>query len=151
MSWQIKSHPNRQQPKQKMSPWYVGTGHLLYPQLFSHGYKFFLRTIDVHNKRWPDDYWPVYPYDLFLRKAKEVARMKYRRRHPKFRSFLEQNKKYNSEFYRWMINEHGGWPLLKNPWYTKGDMVDIAEEKKRFFRWKMQRAYERAKRKSLNK
>lgn len=147
MSWKIKSHPNREQPKQKMTPWYVGDGYLLYPNLFSHGYQFFLRTIDVHNKRWPNDKWPDHPYWLFLRKAIQVSKMKYRQRHPRYRTALEQKKKLNSEFYRWMITEHGGWPSIKNPWYTKGDMVDIAAEKKRFLRWKMQRAYDRAKKK----
>lgn len=149
-------------PKQPIHPIYPGTqGNRMYwhndflketkffPNMFNKGYGHFLRTINVHNMRYPNDKWPVWKYPEWLKWAKYHSRKKRQQ-------VLENKKKaanrFNQDFYHYMINKYGAWPSIKNPRYLSANKnavrhVNIKEEKERFLIAKMTAIYNKLKNK----
>lgn len=139
----VPHYADSTQPNLK-THWFVGNEYLNYPNLFTHGYKHFLNTIDVHNKRWPNDPWPTIPISEFLTKARNITKNKYTKTHPPPMTAEQRKHKLNQEFYHYIIDKYGAWPNTTNPYYqsiahAQGyyEYPDIKKEKEQFLMNKM--------------
>lgn len=108
------------QPNARLD-WYVGSNYYLYPNLFLSGYEHFQRTINVHNRRWPTDKWPMLTLREFLDRAKWIQQRRYASKHPNNEAIRftiatrHQQAKHraNTLFWNYVKSHYGGIPTNK--------------------------------------